>query len=157
MGTQDRKLRGKTGKSNQKALGVSVKDHISRARVSMTVMTSSFGDCRPGPLGLNLPAGSMDEAEVRKFNSDHAGEAFAILSDSRSHFMTSACFTKMLYSLYGPAFDAQRKRYGLDGKSRGKFLADAWTGFRSNEGGEALERNVWSQLNGVELPWLILC
>ncbi|CAK9029025.1 unnamed protein product [Durusdinium trenchii] len=105
-----------------------------------------------GPLGLNLPAGSMDEAEVRKFNSDHAGEAFAILSDSRSHFMTSACFTKMLYSLYGPAFDAQRKRYGLDGKSRGKFLADAWTGFRSNEGGEALERNVWSQLNGVELP-----
>ncbi|CAK9039841.1 unnamed protein product, partial [Durusdinium trenchii] len=104
------------------------------------------------PLGLNLPAGSMDEAEVRKFNSDHAGEAFAILSDSRSHFMTSACFTKMLYSLYGPAFDAQRKRYGLDGKSRGKFLADAWTGFRSNEGGEALERNVWSQLNGVELP-----
>lgn len=50
---------------------------------------------------------------------------------------------------YTPAFDKQRSKYGLTSATRGKFIADAWTGFRSaaeNRSaaeGEPIERDIW--------------
>lgn len=117
-------------------------------------MTSSWGDCSPGPLGINIPAGLISEEEVLKFNRAHVGVAHALISESRSHFMTGASFAALLYQLYAPAFDRQRRHYGLTGETRGKFMADAWSGFRSTEQGEQIERSAWQKMNNVEMPYL---
>eukprot|EP00438_Fugacium_kawagutii_P012202 Skav207860 [mRNA] locus=scaffold1988:72409:76968:- [translate_table: standard] len=147
---KDRKLIGEQGKSDAKELGVSLNDHISRARASITVMTSSWGDCTAGPLGMNIPAGLLPQKSLDKFNDEHRGEAYAVMSSSRSHFMTSPSWTDMLYNLYTPAFDKQRTKYSLSLAARGKFMADAWTGFRAEEG--SIERSTWEELNAVEMP-----
>lgn len=104
---------GSMGKSDPKALGVSLHDHISRSRASITVMTSSWGDCTPGPLGMCVPSGLMPESELKKFNEAHRGVAYAIMSSGRSHFMTGSTWTEMLYQLYTPALDKQRQKYSL--------------------------------------------
>ena len=151
---QDPKLIGQQGKSDKRSLGVSLNDHISNARRSITVMTSSWADSTPGPLGLNIPEGMLSAREVRQFNEKHAGKAFAVISSSKSHFMTGSSFTELLYGLYSPAFDRQRTKYGLNSSVAGKFLADAWTGFRSSSDGEPVERGVWESLNKVSMPIL---
>lgn len=149
---QERANRGKMLKSKVKEVGTANYDHVSKARQSLTIMTSSWADCTPGPLGIHVPAGLIDEAEIRAFNQAHVGEALAISSDTRSHFMTGATWSQLLYSLYSPAFDKQRRKYSLDVKAKGKFLADGWSGFRSSESGETIERGVWSDLNNVVMP-----
>ncbi len=151
---QDRENIGKPGKSKSKKIGTSLHDHISRGRASITGMTSSWGDCSPGPLGINIPSGLMSETEVKRFNERHIGVAHAIISPTKSHFMVGQSWTRLLYELYTPAYDCQRRKYGLDINTRGKFLADAWTGFRSTTDGEGVERAAWSKLNGVEMPHL---
>lgn len=145
---------GRMGKSDKKALGVSLHDHISRSRASITVMTSSWGDCTPGPLGLCVPSGLMPASELKKFNDAHIGVAHAIVSGSRSHFMTGSTWTELLYKLYTPALDRQRQKYNLTNASKGRFLADAWTGFRSSQDGESVERTAWERLNNMQMPLL---
>eukprot|EP00434_Breviolum_minutum_P031218 symbB.v1.2.027609.t1/scaffold2843.1/size69054/7 len=149
---QERAKMGSMGKSDPKALGVSLHDHISRSRASITVMTSSWGDCTPGPLGMCVPSGLMPESELKKFNEAHRGVAYAIMSSGRSHFMTGSTWTEMLYQLYTPALDKQRQKYTLTSECRGRFLADAWTGFRSAQDGEAVERTAWERLNNMQMP-----
>ena len=151
---QERAKMGSMGKSDPKALGVSLHDHISRSRASITVMTSSWGDCTPGPLGMCVPSGLMPESELKKFNEAHRGVAYAIMSSGRSHFMTGSTWTEMLYQLYTPALDKQRQKYSLTNECRGRFLADAWTGFRSAQDGEAVERTAWERLNNMQMPLL---
>lgn len=145
---------GQPGKSSQESLGVSLHDNIAQSRRSITVMTSSWGDCSPGPLGLCIPEGMVSAEDIRKFNDQHRGEAWAVASQSKSHFMTGTLWTQMLYELYSPAYDRQRAKYQLTLESKGKFLADAWTGFRSADAGEGVERSAWEDLNQVSMPFL---
>eukprot|EP00438_Fugacium_kawagutii_P029399 Skav223380 [mRNA] locus=scaffold2634:201140:209818:- [translate_table: standard] len=143
---------GEIGKSSKESLGVSLHDHIAQSRRSITVMTSSWGDCSPGPLGLCIPEGMVSADDIRKFNDAHRGEAWAVASQSKSHFMTGTLWTQMLYELYTPAYDRQRSKYQLTLGTKGKFLADAWTGFRSADAGESVERSAWEELNQVDMP-----
>lgn len=152
---QERANRGKMKKSDPKEIGTSLNDHVSKARLSLTIMTSSWADCSPGPLGIHVPAGVMDEKDLQDFNQAHVGDAVAISSDTRTHFMSETTWNQLLYSLYSPAFDKQRRKYNLDATNKGKFLADAWSGFiRGCDSGENIERNVWSRMNNVEMPTL---
>ena len=137
--------------SDPKSLGVSLNHHISRARQSITVMTSSWGDCSAGPLGLCIPDSLLPQKELDKFNKENAGRAFAVRSGGRRHFMTSASWIEMLYKLYAPALALQRNKYNLSLEVKGKFLADAWTGFRADEG--SVERSAWQQLHNVAMPF----
>ncbi|CAK9118440.1 unnamed protein product, partial [Durusdinium trenchii] len=122
----ERANRGKMKKSDPKEIGTSLNDHVSKARLSLTIMTSSWADCSPGPLGIHVPAGVMDEKDLQDFNQAHVGDAVAISSDTRTHFMSGTTWNQLLYSLYSPAFDKQRRKYNLDATNKGKFLADAW-------------------------------
>lgn len=145
---------GKQCKTDKKALSNSLHDHVSRARASITVMTSSWGNCTPGPLGLCVPQDLISASVLKTFNEKHIGEAFAVQSGNRSHFMNGATFNEMLYNLYAQGFDLQRRNHGLTIGSKGKFLADAWSGFRSSESGESVERSNWEKLNNVQMPIL---
>lgn len=56
----------------------------------------SWGDSTPGPLGLNVPEGLVSAKDIQQFNDQHIGIAYAVLAPSKSHFMNSACWTKLL-------------------------------------------------------------
>lgn len=151
-----RKERTQAGKKSKKKPihknVTQVHQNVQLARKSVTVVTSSWGDMTPGPLAIHIPQGMIKMSAIRDFNAKHVGKAFALFSESTSHFMTAQTFNELLAGLYGHAFSMQRQKYKLDGNCRGMFLADAWTGFHATSSGEDLQRSAFTRQQNVEMP-----
>ena len=143
---------GKKGKKKGRPTN-KVHQHVAQARKSITIVTASWGDMTPGPIALHIPQGLVRESAVREFNASHRGRAYALYSETKSHFMTSQTFSELLENLYGDAYKLQRAKHKLDGTSRGMFLTDAWSGFHATSSGEDLARQAFTAQFGVEMPY----
>lgn len=139
---------GAKSKKTKKPSASQVHQNVQQARKSITVMTASWGDMTPGPIALHIPQGMVREADVRSFNEQYRGRAYALYSEGSSHFMTSQTFNELLTNLYNDAFKLQRK-HSLSGSTKGMFPADSWTGFHAVSQGEDLVREAFSRQHNV--------
>ncbi|CAK9092325.1 Uncharacterized protein (Fragment) [Durusdinium trenchii] len=126
--------------------------HIRGSRQSMTVLTSSWSDGRPGPVAFCVAEGKLRPADIQKWNAEHVGSSLIISSQTPTHFMNAESLIVVLEQLYSPAFEAQRKRYNLSAHDRGALLADAWTGTFSQAAGMNLRRHTWYERHNIEPP-----
>ena len=76
--------------------------------------TSTWANGTSGPVFACVPDGKLPEDTKRTYNAKYPGEFYVTTSGSSSHFMTADTTIEMLSELYGPAFEAQRRTYGLE-------------------------------------------
>ena len=127
-------------------------DHISDARKSITVVTSTYSSGHGGPLGICIPDHFLAQKEIDDFNRQHTGECFIFRSQSTTHFMCGESFLTLLHGLIGPSLVRQRQRWKLPENTPALLLCDAWTGFHSQLQGLDCARQAWAAQNHCLLP-----
>ena len=74
------------------------------------VLTTSWSDGSPGPLGFSVPEGVMSASEIRQWNLSHKGTSWVMSSGTGSHFMSADCWMVMLEQMISPALKLQRDK-----------------------------------------------
>ena len=124
-------------------------DAFTGARKSVTVMTTTWSDGSPGPLGVSVPEGMLSSDTISDLNKTFMCRAFVLSSEQKSHFMTAETWLSMLKGMMTNAFAQQRKKLRLNHDAPGLLLCDGWTGFHSWRTGLDAARAAWSKANNV--------
>ena len=78
---------------------------------SSQVLTTSWSDGSPGPIGFSVPDGTMSPSEMQAWNVAHKGHSWVMSSGSGTHFMTAEVWMVMLEQMVSPALQIQRAKH----------------------------------------------
>ena len=126
-------------------------DWMNGARKSITILTTTWSDGSPGPLGICTPENFLRQDKINELNERFRGRAHVICSETKTHFMNSSTWVVLLKGLLTDAFALQRKRYGLPENTQGLLLCDGWTGFHAWRDGSDQSRHAWGLQNHVTM------
>lgn len=129
-------------------------DHVQNFRSGVTVVTSTWADGTPGPVGISIKPGFLGQRDISAFNKLHIGKYYIMEStcESATHFMNADTTVELIEKLIGPATMIQRRKWHLLDSDPAFLIADAFTGNYATGQGEHMRRTRVAEEYNLILP-----